>query len=280
MTEDAEERRKFSDSSRSFRFVFFKISLFFYLSTAIIVLDNLIQPVECRSRSGNHRTASEIPYQFQSDDYYKVLGLSKRYVKKATIKKAYRDLALVWHPDKVKNKNDEKEKEYNEKVFVKISEAYNVLSDDKLKNIYDKYGKRGLEMHERGMSPGFGGSSSSSSRSRSSSNRSSSNRSSNSNTRKRSRDDDRRDHHRDRGEGGRTFTFKFNNFHFESDNMNDMGESGWNRPGGYLVLIIIILLILFILLLTLAIAFGTIFFIPIVIFLLWRWRRNKKTRNE
>jgi curved DNA-binding protein CbpA len=89
-----------------------------------------------------------------SDDYYKVLGLSKTASTKQ-IKSAYRKLALKYHPDKV----PEEEKEEAENKFVKVSEAYAVLSDDEKRKVYDKYGKQGLELLERGMDPeaaGFG----------------------------------------------------------------------------------------------------------------------------
>lgn len=101
------------------------------------------------------RKTKTSPKQFQSDDYYEVLGLSKNASEK-DIKKSYRKLALQYHPDKVK---EEKDKEESEKIFVAVNEAYAVLSDDEKKKIYDKYGKQGLEVHERGGDPeasGFG----------------------------------------------------------------------------------------------------------------------------
>lgn len=95
--------------------------------------------------------------QFFSDDYYTILGLNKR-AKSKDIKKAYRKLALQYHPDKVTGGNEEKEEA--EKIFVNVSEAYAILSDEEKRKIYDKYGKQGLEAHERGIDPeaaGFGG---------------------------------------------------------------------------------------------------------------------------
>ena len=72
-----------------------------------------------------------------SNDYYKILGVNKN-VNQSELKKKYRKLALKWHPDKNKNK---KEAEEN---FKKISEAYDVLSDDKKRQIYDNQGKEGF----------------------------------------------------------------------------------------------------------------------------------------
>lgn len=91
---------------------------------------------------------------FESDDYYAVLGLS-RTAKAKDIKSAYRKLALKYHPDKVQ----EEDKEKSEGIFVNVSVAYAVLSDEEKRSIYDKYGKPGLEAYERGQDPqaaGFG----------------------------------------------------------------------------------------------------------------------------
>ncbi len=68
-----------------------------------------------------------------AEDYYKMLGLDKNATTE-DIKKAYRKLALKWHPDKNPNNKAAEEK------FKKISEAYAVLSDPKKKEEYDTFG--------------------------------------------------------------------------------------------------------------------------------------------
>ena len=83
-------------------------------------------------------------------DYYEVLGIS-RSASQDEIKKAYRKLALRYHPDK----NPDNSKEAEEK-FKEVSEAYKVLSDSEKRQIYDQYGHAGLEA-EVGAGPGFGG---------------------------------------------------------------------------------------------------------------------------
>uniref|UniRef100_A0A8C2UMU1 DnaJ homolog subfamily B member 6 n=1 Tax=Chinchilla lanigera TaxID=34839 RepID=A0A8C2UMU1_CHILA len=71
-------------------------------------------------------------------DYYEVLGMQS-HASPEDIKKAYRKLALQWHPDK----NPENEEEAERKL-IQVTEAYEVLSDAKQRDVYDKYGKEGL----------------------------------------------------------------------------------------------------------------------------------------
>eukprot|EP00744_Colponema_vietnamica_P001294 GILI01002158.1.p1 GENE.GILI01002158.1~~GILI01002158.1.p1 ORF type:complete len:372 (+),score=98.40 GILI01002158.1:71-1117(+) len=87
-------------------------------------------------------------------DYYKVLGVS-RDASASDIKKAYHQNALKYHPDK----NTDGNREEAERKFKQVSEAYDVLSDEKKKKIYDQYGEEGLKggMPEGGMPGGAGG---------------------------------------------------------------------------------------------------------------------------
>lgn len=68
-------------------------------------------------------------------DYYKILGVSKD-ASEADIKKAYKKLAVKWHPDKQVGKSDKEKKEAEDK-FKDINEAYSVLSDKDKKAQYD-----------------------------------------------------------------------------------------------------------------------------------------------
>ncbi|GIV44533.1 MAG: hypothetical protein KatS3mg035_1656 [Bacteroidia bacterium] len=76
-------------------------------------------------------------------DYYEVLGVSKN-ASQDEIKKAYRKLALKYHPDQ--NPGD---KEAEEK-FKEITEAYSVLSDEQKKSMYDRYGHEGMNGFQGG----------------------------------------------------------------------------------------------------------------------------------
>lgn len=81
----------------------------------------------------------------KKEDYYAVLGVSKS-ADEAEIKKAFRKLALLYHPDKVQKKGaDAKEVEAANAKFKSIAEAYEVLSDADKRAVYDKYGHQGLQ---------------------------------------------------------------------------------------------------------------------------------------
>ncbi|KAK8842731.1 Molecular chaperone (DnaJ superfamily) [Tritrichomonas musculus] len=73
-------------------------------------------------------------------DFYAILGVPRN-ADAAALKKAYRKLAMKWHPDK--NPNNQ---EVAQAKFQEISEAYDVLNDPNKREIYDKYGEEGLKV--------------------------------------------------------------------------------------------------------------------------------------
>lgn len=93
------------------------------------------------------RQAEAAQKQSKQKDYYKILGISRKANTKE-IKKAYRELALQWHPDK---HSGEEEKVKAEKQFQLVAEAYEILSDKEKRAAYD----RGEDV--LGNNPGGGG---------------------------------------------------------------------------------------------------------------------------
>ena len=73
-------------------------------------------------------------------NYYKILGIGKN-ASVAEIKKAYRKMAMKYHPDQTKGDKSAEEK------FKSISEAYAVLSDKEKRRQYDTFGSTGF--HQR-----------------------------------------------------------------------------------------------------------------------------------
>jgi len=100
-------------------------------------------------------------------DYYEVLGINKN-ADEATVKKAYRSLAMKYHPDRNQGNSEAIER------MKEINEAYAVLSDAQKRRLYDTYGHAGLQgysqedifrgvdfsslFHEFGLGSIFGGS--------------------------------------------------------------------------------------------------------------------------
>lgn len=86
-----------------------------------------------------------------SESFYDILNISKN-ASEEEIKKAYRKLAIKFHPDKAPI---DKKEEYSEE-FKKISEAYGILSDNEKRDIYDRFGKEAALDSEHGHSSGPG----------------------------------------------------------------------------------------------------------------------------
>lgn len=77
-------------------------------------------------------------------DYYEILGVDRN-APKDEIKKAYRKLAVKYHPDRNPNDSSAEEK------FKEATEAYEVLGDEKRRQLYDQFGHEGLNAQDAGF---------------------------------------------------------------------------------------------------------------------------------
>lgn len=87
------------------------------------------------SEVGGEQPHGSVTNRKMGKDYYDILGIQKD-ASEEDIKKAYRKQALRYHPDKNKSPGAEDK-------FKEIAEAYDVLSDPKKKDIYDRFGEEG-----------------------------------------------------------------------------------------------------------------------------------------
>jgi len=93
-----------------------------------------------REHAGNDRSVLELLQRIERGqknasrkDYYKVLGVDKLTATASEIKKAYKKMALKWHPDK-----NQDNKEEAETMFREVAEAYDVLGDEDKRGRYDR----------------------------------------------------------------------------------------------------------------------------------------------
>ncbi|KAG7389851.1 hypothetical protein PHYPSEUDO_009364 [Phytophthora pseudosyringae] len=105
--------------------------------TATKSVIDLTTPEEEEEESDD-KEKNQMEAHLESDDYFEVLDLP-RSASGADVKRAYRKLAVQWHPDK--NRSHPRAEEF----FKKISEAYEVLGDPEKRPRYEKYGKAGLD---------------------------------------------------------------------------------------------------------------------------------------
>ncbi len=80
-------------------------------------------------------------------DYYKILGVDRK-ASQDEIKKAFRKLAMKYHPDRNKDNKQAEEK------FKEINEAYEVLGDQQKRERYDQLGSSYSQWQQRGGNPG------------------------------------------------------------------------------------------------------------------------------
>src|SRR5271170_3058466 len=85
-----------------------------------------------------------------AEDYYNLLGVARN-ASEAEIKSAYRKLAMKHHPDRNPGNKEA------EASFRKINSAYEVLSDAKKKELYDRFGEAGVSGGAGGGGNPFGG---------------------------------------------------------------------------------------------------------------------------
>ncbi len=83
-------------------------------------------------------------------DYYEVLGVSKDAAER-DIKKAYKRLAMKYHPDRTQGDKSKEEQ------FKEVKEAYEILNNDQKRAAYDQYGHAAFEQGGHGGGGGFGG---------------------------------------------------------------------------------------------------------------------------
>lgn len=112
-----------------FRFAFAGVA------TSVVVLFAVLLPKACARHVADEK-------------YYKLLGVRVT-ASDAVIKKAYRQLALKWHPDKQQQKSDAEKKDAENK-FKEISLAYDTLSDHEKRKVYDQVGEDGMKRGDKG----------------------------------------------------------------------------------------------------------------------------------
>ncbi|KAL2327562.1 hypothetical protein Fmac_020989 [Flemingia macrophylla] len=113
----------------------------------------------CLSLSSDVQRSTDLPTFPQMYGYIDKMRVLNRNASEEDLKKVYKRLARIWHPDKNPVKKAEAESK-----FKRISEAYDILSDPQKLQIYDLYGEEALKSGQVPPPPHSSSSSSSSSR--------------------------------------------------------------------------------------------------------------------
>ena len=119
-----------------------------------------LQPIEKSARGLSTSSLSPSPIPLlpplisHSRNFYNILGVP-RGAADAQIKRAYRKLALQYHPDKVSG--SEADKAAAATKFADINAAYETLSSEETRRIYDRYGEEGVKQHAAQGGGGGGG---------------------------------------------------------------------------------------------------------------------------
>nr|XP_048330175.1 dnaJ homolog subfamily B member 1 isoform X3 [Ziziphus jujuba var. spinosa] len=169
-------------------------------------------------------------------DYYNILKVNRN-ASDDDLKKSYKRLAMIWHPDK----NPASKRPEAENKFKQISEAYDVLSDPLKRQIYDLYGEEALKSGQFPPPPSSAASSSSSSAAAAARNFHNHNRQQHPNTSFRFNPRDAADIYAEifgseAGAGGRSTSKAYKDGFFRTSNGTTAGEfSGGNasRSGAY-----------------------------------------------
>lgn len=112
----------------------FSISCFLFLACFLQVL---------RAQSGSEAPTDDKFDENIKNAYYTWFNMTPGNINKSDLTSAYKRLAKNYHPDKNKNPGAEK-------IFYKISKAFDVLNDDKKRAIYDRFGVRGVDENAAG----------------------------------------------------------------------------------------------------------------------------------
>jgi molecular chaperone DnaJ len=89
-------------------------------------------------------------------DYYDILGVAKNSTEDE-IKKAYRKLAMKYHPDRNQGDGNEKKAKEAEEKFKEVKEAYEVLTDSSKRAAYDRFGHAGVDPAAAAAAGGYRG---------------------------------------------------------------------------------------------------------------------------